>query len=143
MKKGYIPKDQCKKILLLSDDIRTQSGVGHMAQEIVNNTAHHFNWINIGGAIKHPDKGKGFDISEQVDKVTGLKDSSVKVIASDGYGDSTLVRSVIEQEKPDALIHFTDPRYWVWLYQLENEIRQKMPMIFYTIWDDLPYPMYN
>ena len=143
MKKGYIPKDQRKKILLLSDDIRTQSGVGHMAQEIVNNTAHHFNWINIGGAIKHPDKGKGFDISEQVDKVTGLKDSSVKVIASDGYGDSTLVRSVIEQEKPDALIHFTDPRYWVWLYQLENEIRQKMPMIFYTIWDDLPYPMYN
>ena len=143
MKKGYIPKDQRKKILLLSDDIRTQSGVGHMAQEIVNNTAHHFNWINIGGAIKHPDKGKGFDISEQVDKVTGLKDSSVKVIASDGYGDSTLVRSVIEQEKPDALIHFTDPRYWVWLYQLENEIRQKMPIIFYTIWDDLPYPMYN
>ena len=39
MKKGYIPKDQRKKILLLSDDIRTQSGVGHMAQEIVNNTS--------------------------------------------------------------------------------------------------------
>ena len=143
MKEGYIPKDQRKKILLLSDDIRTQSGVGHMAQEIVNNTAHHFNWVNIGGAIKHPDKGKGFNISEQVDKKIGITDSDVKVIASDGYGDSTLIRSVIEQEKPDALIHFTDPRYWVWLYQLENEIRQKIPMIFYTIWDDLPYPMYN
>ena len=26
---------------------------------------------------------------------------------------------------------------------MENEIRQKMPLIFYTIWDDLPYPMYN
>ena len=28
MKKGYVPKDQRKKILLLSDDIRTHSGVG-------------------------------------------------------------------------------------------------------------------
>ena len=26
---------------------------------------------------------------------------------------------------------------------MENEIRQKCPLVFYTIWDDLPYPMYN
>jgi len=26
---------------------------------------------------------------------------------------------------------------------MENEIRQKIPMVFYTIWDDIPYPMYN
>ena len=61
MKEGYIPKDQRKKILLLSDDIRTSSGVGTMSKEIVLNTAHHFNWVNLGGAVKHPDKGKAFD----------------------------------------------------------------------------------
>jgi glycosyltransferase involved in cell wall biosynthesis len=38
---------------------------------------------------------------------------------------------------------FTDPRYWVWLFQMENEIRKKMPIIYLNIWDDLPYPMYN
>ena len=35
MKEGYIPKDQRKTILMLSDDIRTFSGVGNMAKEIV------------------------------------------------------------------------------------------------------------
>ena len=143
MKKGYIPKNQRKKILLLSDDIRTHSGVGTMSRQIVMNTAHHFNWVNLGGAVKHPDSGKGFDISNEVNKMVGLNDSSVKIIATSGYGDQNILRAIINQEKPDAIIHFTDPRYWLWLYQMENEIRQKIPMVFYTIWDDLPYPMYN
>ena len=74
MKKGYIPKDQRKKILLLSDDIRTHSGIGTMAREIVVNTAHHFNWVNLGGAVKHPDKGKAFDLSNHVNNLTGIED---------------------------------------------------------------------
>ena len=143
MKEGYIPKDQRKKILLLSDDIRTSSGVGTMSKEIVLNTAHRFNWVNLGGAVKHPDKGKGFDISKDINNHTGLTDADVKVIASDGYGDPHMLRSILNQENPDAIVHFTDPRYWIWMYQMENEIRQKIPLIFYTIWDDLPYPMYN
>ena len=143
MKEGYIPKDQRKKILMLSDDIRTHSGVGNMAREIVVNSAHHFNWINLGGAVNHPNKGQGFDISEDTNKLTGLTDSDVKVVAADGYGNAEMLRALIKQEKPDAIVHFTDPRYWVWLYQLENEIRQQCPLIFYTIWDDLPYPMWN
>ena len=143
MKKGYIPKDQRKKILLLSDDIRTHSGIGTMAREIVVNTAHHFNWVNLGGAVKHPDKGKAFDLSNHVNNLTGIEDSEVFVLATDGYGDNMTLRNVINSHKPDAIMHFTDPRYWIWLYRMENEIRQKIPMIFYTIWDDLPYPMYN
>ena len=54
MKKGYIPKDQRKKILLMCDDIRTHSGIGTVAREIVVHTAHHFNFVNIGAAIQHP-----------------------------------------------------------------------------------------
>ena len=142
-KEGYIPKEKRKKIFMLSDDIRTHSGVGGMAKEIILNTAHHFNWVNLGGAVKHPNAGQGFDISSDVNLETGLTDSDVKVIACDGYGDASLLRHMIKQEKPDAIIHFTDPRYWVWLYQMENEIRQHCPLIFYTIWDDLPYPMWN
>ena len=110
MKKGYIPQDKRKKILLLSDDIRTHNGVGTMAREIVSNTAHHFNWVNIGGAVKHPDNGKGFDLSHEVNKFYNLEDSQVRVIAVDGYGDQYLLRQIIAQEQPDAIIHFTDPR---------------------------------
>ena len=143
MKKGYIPKDQRKKILLLSDDIRSNSGVGNQSREIVVNTAHRYNWINLGGANNHPEHGKGFNLSDEVNKKINIKDADVKVIAQNGYGDPQTLRKILHQEKPDAILHFTDPRYWVWLYQMENEIRQKTPMIFYTIWDDLPYPMWN
>ena len=143
MKEGYIPREKRKKILMLSDDIRTQSGVGNMAKEIIINSAHHFNWCNLGGAVKHPEAGQGFDLSPEVNKMIGVTDADVKVIACNGYGDANMLRAVINQEKPDAIVHFTDPRYWMWLYQMENEIRQKIPMIFYTIWDDVPYPMYN
>ena len=96
-KEGYIPKDKRKTILLLSDDIRTYSGVGCQARNIVLHTAHHFNWVNLGGAVKHPDKGKGFDLSQEINEVMGLTDSSVKVLASDGYGDQNKLRNVIRQ----------------------------------------------
>jgi hypothetical protein len=72
MKEGYIPRDQRKKILMLSDDIRTQSGVGNMAKEIVLNSAHHFNWVNLGGAVQHPEAGKAFDISIDVNNIIGI-----------------------------------------------------------------------
>ena len=143
MKEGYIPRDQRKKVLMLSDDIRTHSGVGNMAKEIIINSAHHFNWVNLGGAVKHPEAGQGFNLSPDVNQMTGLNDADVKVIATNGYGDASILRAVINQEKPDAIVHFTDPRYWQWMYAMENEIRQHCPLIFYTIWDDLPYPMWN
>jgi hypothetical protein len=63
VKEGYIPQEQRKKILLLCDDIRMTSGISTMAREIVVGTAHRFNWVNIGGAINHPDKGKRFDLN--------------------------------------------------------------------------------
>ena len=143
MKEGYIPKDQRKKILMLSDDIRTHSGVGTQARNIITRTAHRYNWVNLGAAVKHPDAGKGFDMSEEINKIIGVNDSDVRVLASEGYGNSDIIRQIIAQEKPDAIVHFTDPRYWIWLYAMENEIRQQCPLVFYTIWDDLPYPMYN
>ena len=143
MKKGYIPRDKRKTIFMLSDDIRTHSGVGTQAREIIINTAHHFNWVNLGSAVKHPEAGKGFDISADINSLTGLTDSYVKILANDGYGNPETLRAMIAQENPQAIIHFTDPRYWTWLYTMENEIRQKCPLVFYTIWDDLPYPMYN
>ena len=51
-----------KKILLFSDDLRMSSGVGTMSREIVMGTLDEFDWVQVGGAIKHPDKGKMIDI---------------------------------------------------------------------------------
>jgi glycosyltransferase involved in cell wall biosynthesis len=143
MKEGYIERDKRKKILLLCDDIRMTSGISTVAREIVIGTAHVFNWINVGGAIQNPDLGKRLDLNEATNKEAEIEDASVYIYTTNGYGDPSLVRALIEIEKPDAIMFFTDPRYWVWLFSMEQEIRQKIPMIYLNIWDDLPYPMYN
>jgi glycosyltransferase involved in cell wall biosynthesis len=143
MKEGYIPQAQRKKILLLCDDIRMTSGISTMAREIVLGTAHHYNWVNVGGAINHPDKGKRFDLNADTNKVAGIEDANVFLYPIDGYGSSELIRQLMQLEQPDAIMIFTDPRYWVWLFQMEHEIRKQIPIIYLNIWDDLPYPMYN
>ena len=143
MKEGYIPQEKRKKILLLCDDIRMTSGISTMAREIVIGTAHHYNWVNIGGAITHPDKGKRFDLNADTNTNAGITDASVYLYPTDGYGSPELIRQMMELEKPDAIMIFTDPRYWIWLFQMENEIRKQIPIIYLNIWDDLPYPMYN
>jgi len=140
---NYIPKDQRKKILLMCDDIRFTSGIATMAREIVVGTAHHFNWVNIGGAINHPEKGQRLDLSSDTNKNAGVEDASVMVYPTDGYGTIEFVRQIIQIEKPDAIMLFTDPRYWIWLFQHERELRQQLPIIYLNIWDDLPYPLYN
>jgi len=139
----YVKKEDRKKILLLCDDIRMHSGVATMAREIVIGTAHHFNWVNIGGAIQHPDEGKGFDLSVDVGKEAGIEDAEVKIFATSGYGSQDLVRGIMKNEKPDAILLFTDPRYWTWMFDMEREIRQTTPIFYLNIWDDYPTPLYN
>lgn len=141
--KQWLPKEQRKKILLLSDDLRVHSGIGVMSREIVEQTCGIFNWVQMGAAVEHPEAGKISDVSAEVSRITEVEDASVRIYPQNGYGNSMIVRTIMEIEKPDAILHFTDPRYWIWLYQIEHEIRQKIPMMFYTIWDDLPYPLYN
>ena len=139
----YVKKEDRKKILLLCDDIRMHSGIATMAREIVVGTSHHFNWVNLGAAINHPEAGKGFDISQEVNRLTGIEDSDVKVLPNNGYGDAMQIRALIAQEKPDAIFIFTDPRYWVWLFEIEREIRNEIPLMYLNIWDDYPAPLYN
>jgi len=140
---GYIPKADRKKVLLLCDDIRMHSGIATMAREFVLNTAGRYKWFNLGAALKHPELGKVFDISNDINKRLGIDDAEVKVMPSNGYGDAAKVRQLIDLEKPDAIFIFTDPRYWIWLFDIEREIRSKIPIFWLNIWDDYPAPKYN
>jgi glycosyltransferase involved in cell wall biosynthesis len=143
MKEGYIPKEQRKKILFICDDIRMHSGVATMAREIVLGTSHHYNWVVIGAAIDHPEAGQRLDLSEATNKETENSDSNVVIYPNNGYGNADLIRYMLKTEKPDGLMFFTDPRYYDWLFAIENEVRKQIPMIYLNIWDDLPAPLYN
>jgi len=132
-----------KKILLLSDDIRMHSGIATQSKEFVLGTLDKYDWVQLGGAINHPDNGKIIDMSDAAKVETGIKDIYLKIYATNGYGNPQILREILDIEKPDAIMHFTDPRFWVWLYQMEHEIRTKIPIMYYNIWDDLPDPLYN
>ena len=139
----HLPQNKRKKILLICDDIRVHSGIATVAKEIVIHTSHHFNWVQIAGSIKHPEKGKKLDLSESTNNVTQINDSSVTLYPTDGYGDADLLRQIIKIENPDAILLITDPRYFTWVFNMEQEIRKKIPITYLNIWDDYPAPMYN
>jgi glycosyltransferase involved in cell wall biosynthesis len=132
-----------KKILLLSDDLRMTSGIATMSKEIVLGTLHKYDWVQLGASIQHPEFGKIVDVNDDVRKRTGIKNANLKIIPYNGYGDMGILRKLINEEKPDAILHFTDPHYWQWLYDNEHEIRQQVPILYYHIWDNLPDPKYN
>ena len=140
---AYIPPQDRKKIMLICDDIRVPSGVATVGREVVIHTAQHFNWVNIGGAINHPEAGQRLDLSEDTNKNTGLKDSSVIMYPVNDYANPDILRQLIKIEQPDAIMLITDPRYFIWLFAMENEIRKSIPITYLNIWDDYPAPLYN
>lgn len=143
IKKGYIKPEDRKTILLLSDDIGSFSGVATMAREIVYGTSHRYNWINIGSGINHPSHGQRYDISEKVNLETDNIDSNVIVYPYNSYGDPNLIRGFLSGGNIDGIMIFTDPRYFEWLFNMENEIRKSCPIIYYNIWDSTPTPLWN
>jgi len=132
-----------KKILLLSDDLRMSSGIGVMSKEFVLGTLKHYDWVQIGGAIKHPDEGKIINMNDSIRKDLNIPDANLTIYPVSGYGSQPLLRELMVREKPDAILHYTDPRFWGWLYEMEHEIRQNIPIYYYNIWDDWPAPHYN
>jgi glycosyltransferase involved in cell wall biosynthesis len=119
------------------------SGIATQSKEFVMGTLDKFDWVQLGGAVKHPEQGKIIDMSQAAENERGVKDAYLKIYPISGYGNPSVLREILNIEKPDAIIHFTDPRFWIWLYQMEHEIRQDIPIMYYNIWDDIPDPLYN
>jgi len=124
------------KVLTLSDHPLSPSGVGtqtkYVCQALLDTGRYEV--ISLGGAIKHN--------RYEVISVKGYEDSW-KIVPVDGYGTQEQIRSILRIEKPDILWFMTDPRFWGWLWAMENEIRPLLPMVYYHVWDNLPYPRFN
>tara|TARA_R110002167_G_scaffold21371_1_gene77760 strand:- start:1653 stop:3074 length:1422 start_codon:yes stop_codon:yes gene_type:complete len=143
MKEGYIKKEKRKKILLLTDDIRVHSGVAQIGRETILNTCHRYNWVQMAGAVDHPEEGKQIIMDDEIKKETEITDPSVSLYPVKGYGNMEMLRTIIKRENPDAIFLITDPRYFAWLFNAEDEIRNNIPIIYLNIWDNYPAPMYN
>jgi len=124
------------KIFTLSDHPLSPSGVGtqtrYMIEALLRTGRYQF--ISFGGAIKHENYSPT--------KVEEFGDDWV-IYPVDGYGTQETIRSVLRNERPDILWFMTDPRFYQWLWEIENEIRPCVPMVYYHVWDNYPYPTFN
>jgi len=125
-----------KKILVLSDHPLSPSGVGTQTKYMIEALLKtgRYSFICLGGAMKHADYTPT--------KVEPFGDDWV-IYPVDGYGNPEVIRSVMQKEKPDVLWFMTDPRFYEWLWEIENEVRANMPMVYYHVWDNFPAPHFN
>ena len=125
-----------KKILVISDHPLSPSGVGtqtkYMIEALLKTGRYEF--ICLGGAVKHE--------SYEPMRVEPYQNDWI-IYPVDGYGTHEVIRSIMSQEKPDALWFMTDPRFYGWLWEIENEIRANIPMVYYHVWDNFPAPKFN
>jgi|TARA_R110000851_G_scaffold4633_10_gene18849 glycosyltransferase involved in cell wall biosynthesis len=128
--------DKKIKILTISDHPLLPSGVGTQTKYIIQallNTGK-FQVLSMGGAIKHPDYSPT--------KTEDYGDDWV-IIPVDGYGNQEQIRQYLNSYKPDILYFMTDPRFYDWLWHMEDEVRENVPMIYYHVWDNYPAPLFN
>ena len=124
------------KVLTLSDHPLSPSGVGtqtrYICEALLNSGK--FEIISLGGAMKHQNYNP---ISVEP------YGNDWRIIPVDGYGNQEMIRSIVRNERPDFVWIMTDPRFWDWLWAIENEIRPLCPIVYYHVWDNYPYPHFN
>jgi len=125
-----------KKIFTISDSPLAPSGVGIQARNFIEGLLKtgRYTVSSFAGAIRHP--------NYQPIKTEEYEDDWVIYPVND-FGDPQQVRSMLMMEKPDLLWFMTDPRFYVWLWDIAPEIRERIPMVYYSVWDNYPYPVFN
>ena len=124
------------KVFTISDHPLMASGVAHTMRNIITALLEsgEFEVFSLGGAIKHDDYS--------LHRVQDYGDDWV-IQPVDGFGTKELIRSALRTQKPDVLLYQSDPRFFIHLHQMANEIRPLVPTVWYGIWDNYPYPLYN
>ena len=124
------------KVLTISDHPFSPSGVGTQTRYVIEALLKtgKFQIVSLAGAVRHD--------NYQPQKTEEWGDDLL-IHPVDGYGDPESVRSIIRNTRPDILWFMTDPRFYEWLWAMENEIRPLMPMVYYHVWDNYPYPRFN
>ena len=107
------------KILVVSDHPLAMSGVGNQTRYFIEALLKtgRFSFVCFGGAMRHE--------NYTPQKVDPYGEDWI-IYPVDGYGDADKIRSVISSHKPDILWFMTDPRFYEWLWDIENEVRNTL-----------------
>ena len=121
------------KVLVLSDHALSTSGVGTQTRHLIEGLLKKNQWTfrQFGAAMKHDN----YDIVQVTPDFI--------ILPTDGFGNKDMLRQALATEKPDLLFIFTDPRFFYWLFEMEDEIHQVCPIVYWHVWDNSPYPEFN
>lgn len=124
------------KILTLSDHPLMSSGVGTQTKVFIESMLNtgKYEFVSLAGAVKHS------DMRPSVTKEWG---QDWKIFPVENFGTKDTVRSHMHSFRPDVVWIMTDPRFWTWLWEMEEEIRANCSLVYYHVWDNYPYPMFN
>lgn len=125
------------KLLTIGDMPLVLSGVALQSKYIFEGLLKtgRFQILSLGAAIKHQ--------NYQPLRVQEYNGDWI-VVPVDGYCNPQLLREVLDTEKPDAIFIMTDPRFYTWLFEMVDEISDRgIPLLYNTIWDNLPTPTFN
>lgn len=120
-------------ILTLGDHPLHLSGVAHCIRDICASLLKtgKFTITSLGAAIHHDD-------------MRPVKlDPDWDVFPVEGFGTIEQVHQMCKDKKIDIIFMQSDPRFYNWFLVRENEIRRNIPIVWYTIWDNYPYPIFN
>ena len=120
------------KLLAVTDDIRLPTGVGGQARKLLLGLfkTGRYEISQLGGSlIQQP--------AQPID-VQGIQ-----VYPVHSYGNPQQLREVMSVTKPDIVFAFSDPRFFVYMFTMDNEIRRHSKFVFYHTWDNDPFPKYN
>lgn len=122
-----------KKILMLSDHALSTSGVGCQSRFLIDGLLKKGAWTvrQFGAAMKHAN----YDVVQVND------DFIIRPI--DGFGNRELLIQTIATEKPDVLLLFTDPRFFIYVWEMHDEINEICPIAYWHVWDNRPAPLFN
>jgi len=122
-----------KKILMLSDHALSTSGVGCQSRFLIDGLLKKGCWSvrQFGAAMKH----------DNYDPIVVSPDFIIKPI--NGFGDRDMLIQTIAAEKPDVLLLFTDPRFFIYVWEMHDEINKICPIAYWHVWDNRPTPEYN
>lgn len=128
--------DKKIKVMTISDHPLSPSGVGTQTKYMIDYLwkTGKYQFVCFGGAVKHADY--------RPQKIDAYGDDVI-IHPVDGYGNVEQVRQALQTYKPDILWFMTDPRFYEWLWDIDDEIRAKVPMVYYHVWDNYPYPKFN
>jgi glycosyltransferase involved in cell wall biosynthesis len=129
-------EDKKIKIMTISDHPLHPSGVGIQTRYFIQSLLDtgEFEFISLAGAQHQPD---------HTPVKTEKYGDSWKIFPVHEFGSQEIVRSVLRTERPDILWIMTDPRFYEWLWQIDDEIRSLVPIVYYHVWDNYPYPSFN